>query len=331
MSLDGAGRSTEPPPLIERESLCFSDARRGVVVHSKDEGYREELLRHYSVEESNAIERLLKFKETLRHLDSDAFFGTLTEGLAELVGAQYAFVSKRIVAEDENVAVEMPPIGEPGSCLMGIAMYISDGRDLELRLKDYKYYAYSCPCANMRHDKVFIIPEKLNDFITHNPNKVILPGEAYLGVPLFADGKCFAHFGVMWSVEGAGMRKLRWAFLELILHSLHDLVLEKAIEGRNFAGGATKTSALADRIVPHDAVAVAQSLKPYARNLSHELRTPMQGVVGMLDVMYATVQEAVEVQKDPRLRRVFQTLRENIETIQGLQSSVAPFNSLKNC
>jgi len=36
----------------------------------------------------------------------------------------------------------------------------------------------------------------------------------------------------------------------------------------------------------------------------------------MLDVMYATVQEAAEGQPDPRMRRVFETLKENIEVVQ---------------
>lgn len=42
----------------------------------------------------------------------------------------------------------------------------------------------------------------------------------------------------------------------------------------------------------------------------------MQGVVGMLDVMYATVREAVETQNDPHLRQVFANLQENIEVVQ---------------
>ena len=41
----------------------------------------------------------------------------------------------------------------------------------------------------------------------------------------------------------------------------------------------------------------------------------MQGIVGMLDVMYATVQEAVETQADPRIKKVFETLKNNIEVV----------------
>ncbi|KAK5003049.1 hypothetical protein LTR28_010649, partial [Elasticomyces elasticus] len=168
----------------------------------------------------------------------------------------------------------------------------------------------------MRHDKIFIIPERLNDFIgPANPNKLPFPGEAYMGVPLFAEGKCFAHFGVMWSAEGAAKRQLSWAYLEMMFHSLEDLILQRFLEGANFI----KSAALPrqrHQVIPHEAVTAAQSLKPYARSLSHELRTPMQGVVGMLDVMYATVQEAAEGQTNMHTRQVFETLKENIEIVQ---------------
>jgi signal transduction histidine kinase len=61
----------------------------------------------------------------------------------------------------------------------------------------------------------------------------------------------------------------------------------------------------------------APSLKPFARSLSHELRTPMHGVIGMLDVMHATVQEAIESQQNSKSRNIFQALKENIEVVQG--------------
>lgn len=65
------------------------------------------------------------------------------------------------------------------------------------------------------------------------------------------------------------------------------------------------------------AMIAAESFKPYARSLSHELRTPMHGVVGMLDVMQATVQEAIESQQNPKIRDIFRALQANIEVVQG--------------
>jgi signal transduction histidine kinase len=202
---------------------------------------------------------------------------------------------------------------------MGAAFYVNDGHGIEHQLKNFRYHAYSCPCAYMKHDKVLIIPEKLNDFIKNNPNEpLLIPGEAYLGIPLFAEGKCFAHFGVMWSPEGAARRQLGWGYLEMLFHSLEDMILARVLEGDNFAKSAEKVQQEHPQVVPHEAITIAQSLKPYARSLSHELRTPMQGVVGMLDVMMANVKEASEGLDDSRIRRVLNTLRENIETVQGL-------------
>ena len=139
-----------------------------------------------------------------------------------------------------------------------------------------------------------------------------------MGIPLFAEGKCFAHFGLMWGKEGASRRELSWGYLEMLLHSLEDMILERVLRGMNFAQSASAAPSIQTKIVPHEAVSVAQSLKPYARSLSHELRTPMQGVVGMLDVMMANLKEAAETMHvDSRTRKVLDTLKENIEAVQG--------------
>lgn len=306
----------DPQNTIDRDTLCFACPEPDVVLHAGQPGFRDRLLHLYDPAESKAAEQLVRLKDRLRRTTTEDFFEAVTEGLAQILGAQYAFVSKRILVDDENVAVEMPPIGEPGACLMGAGFYVNDGHDIQLKVKNFKYHAYSCPCAYMKHDKIFIVPEKLNEFIPENPNALVIPAEAYLGVPLCAEGKCFAHFGVMWSREGAKKRQLRWSYMEMICHALEDMILDRLLEGKRFA-----PEPVADlrpsKVVPHEAVTIAQSLKPYARSLSHELRTPMQGVVGMLDVMYATVQEAVEGHGDSALRKVFETLKGNIEVVQG--------------
>jgi hypothetical protein len=312
------GSYVEPPDIIERQTLCFSRPQPGMVVHSGQYGFKEELMRLYSPAESNACERLVKLKDTLRKADTESFWPLLTEGLATIADAQYAFVSKRILVNDDDVPVEMPPIGEPGACLMGAAFYVNDGHGNKHQLRNFKYHAYSCPCAYMRHDKIFIIPEQLNEFIQDNPNTLVVPGEAYLGIPLFADGKCFAHFGVMWSAEGAARRVLGWGYLELLFHSLEDLILERVLDGHKLAG---PTVPLLERpkVIPHEAITMAQSLKPYARSLSHELRTPMQGVVGMLDVIMANVKEAREGPMDAKAFMKF--LDEQTKYIEFVQGS----------
>jgi K+-sensing histidine kinase KdpD len=71
----------------------------------------------------------------------------------------------------------------------------------------------------------------------------------------------------------------------------------------------------------------AESFKPFARSLSHELRTPMHGVIGMLDVMHATVKEAIESQHNVKLRNIFQALKENIEVVQGILADVIAFGT----
>jgi hypothetical protein len=307
-------------PLMERETLCLASVEPGIAAHVGEKGFLENVQKWYDVAENNAIEKLVALKAELKDADTETFWRRLMEGMTTICNAQYGFVAKRILVEDHNSAVEMPPIGEPGSCLLGVAFYYNDSQEKVGLLRDYKYLAWGAPCAHMRHDKVFLIPERLSSFITNNPNKFPFPTEAYLGVPLFSQGKCFAHFGMMWTADGLEKRDLGWGTLEMVLHALEDLILERLLLGESFARPVGQNNK-APKVIPQEAITASQSLKPYARSLSHELRTPMQGVVGMLDVMHATVQEAVEGQTNAKIRNIFQALRENIEVVQGKDSS----------
>ncbi|KAK3677610.1 hypothetical protein LTR78_002460 [Recurvomyces mirabilis] len=300
---------------MERRSICFPEPGTQNVLHNGDSKFGHELGRLFASSENNALEALVALKARLRGVSTENFWQEVTEGMSSILGAEMTLVIKRVLVDDQNAAVEMPPIGEPGSCIMAAAFHWCARDGTKTTMKESRFHAWGCPCAYMRHDKVFVIPEDLPKFITNNPNKLPTPADAYIAVPLFAEGKCFAHFGAMWSKEAMMRRDLSWGFIEMLLHSLEDMILERFLEGANFVKPAAMPRTRS-RIIPHDAVTLAQSLRPYAPSLSHELRTPMQGVVGMLDVMYATVQEAVESQIDPYLRKVFQSLKENIEVVQ---------------
>lgn len=315
--LEKAVVRNEQESPVERQSICFPRFGTTGILQSGDSGFANVAGRHYSNAESVALEQLIDLKTRLRAATADDFFSILTEGMSKILGAEICFVMKRVLMDDQDSAVEMPPIGEPGSCLMAAALHYcaNDGTGARNTVKSTKYAAWGCPCAYMRHDKIFLISDRLNEFITNNPNTLPYPCESYIAVPLKSEGKCFAHFGAMWSTDAAKLRTLSWAIIELILHSLEDMVLNRLLEGSNFLQK-PQAEAERQRVIPHEVVTMAQSLRPYAGSLSHELRTPMQGVVGMLDVMYATVQEAVETQADPRLRKIFSTLKENIEAVQ---------------
>ena len=300
---------------IERTSLCLASSIPGIAAHNHDEGFQAAVQKHFTNPESNANEQLVLLKSKLATASKDEFWRELMEGMTSITGAQYAFVAKRILVDDQDSAVEMPPIGEPGSCLMAVAFYFNDGGANRQHHRDYKYLAYGAPCAHMKHDKVFMIPDGLPDFVTDNPTEFAFPVDAYLGIPLFWEGKCFAHCGTMWSADGLKKRGLGWGYVEVLLHALEDLIIQKLVEGDNFAKVGKPGTPVA--VVPQAAVSAAQSLRPYARSLSHELRTPMHGVVGMLEIMYATVQESLEAHTDEKVRQVFKTLRDNIEIVQG--------------
>lgn len=201
---------------------------------------------------------------------------------------------------------------------MSQAFYYNDGKGQMGCPSSVKYQVYGGPCEMMKYDKVLLIPERINELFPANPNAplLVVPPEAYIGVPIRdASGKCFALFAAMWSKQGLKELALGWAFIEMMFHALEDILVVGFLDRGRFASS-LKTRSSSRAVIPHDAITAAQSLKPYARNLSHELRTPMQGVVGMLDVMYATVQEAAEGQADNQVRAVLDNLRENIEVVQ---------------
>ncbi|RAL63505.1 hypothetical protein DID88_003925 [Monilinia fructigena] len=306
-----------PHDLIDRQTLCLPDFSEDSILHSGDEGFTNILGRYFPAAESNASEHLVKLKSQLRKADTHDFWRILMEGMCNITGAQCGLVAKRMLVDDQDTAVELPELGEEGSCLMGVAFYTKTGDNESKLERDYKYTAFGTPCAYMKHDKVVIVPERMKEVTSNNPN--MMPwgqSEAFIGVPLCVEDKSFAHFALIWSEEGARKRKLSWSFIEMFMHSLEDLILQRMMEGRGFAKeGSLQESNLAN-IIPLSAITASQSLKPYARSLSHELRTPMQGVVGMLDIMYSTVLDAMATQQNELVRSVFSDLKANIEIVQ---------------
>ncbi len=192
------GETATDEPL-ERVNLCLPDPRRDVVAHAGDPGFKTLLKKTFISPENDALERMIVLKRNLRSAGTQEFWTILMREMTAIMGAQCGFAAKRILFDDENSAIEMPPLGEPGSCLMGTAFYLNGGTEKDKMMHDYRYLAHESPCAHMRHDKVFIIPEKMSDFVRNTPNK--LPwekSEAFLGIPIFSDGKCFGHFGCIW-------------------------------------------------------------------------------------------------------------------------------------
>ena len=302
--------------MLERKTLCLASQAPGFTYHYGDDNFRPSLAQHYATPESDAAERLVNLKLEVEALPDDCFWQVMLEGISDLLNAQYVFVAKRIVNDDPSLVVEMPAIGEPGSCFMAVGMVVSPAGQPKEYTKDFKYLAYGSPCANMKHAKVFLVPSSLGEYIPDRIDDFALPLDNYMGVPLFHQGKCFAHFGCMWSPGAFGQTGLSWGFVEMAFHALEDMIKSKILQGESLASTATGRQKAPQMVIPKRAVAVTQSLKPYARSLSHELRTPMQGIVGLLDIMHATIQDWLENTHREETAQMFASLRENIELIQ---------------
>lgn len=291
-----------------RSSLVISQPQPGAAVQLGDGLFEQELTRHYNEDETLALERLYQLKNTLVHVSDDDFWHTFCSGLARLVDAQYCVMSKRLP--------ESSPVGEAGSCLMALCWFYDNGHGLNRSVNNMKYHAFACPCSLMSHGKVVLVPERLNETFPNNPNQLTFPAEAYLAIPLFDAGKCIAHFGLLWTEEALQRRRFGWAFAELLCHALEDIVLQRFLSGADLPQASSPTTA--ESAIPFEAIAALHSFKPFARNLSHELRTPMQGIVGMLDIMYSTIYDAIQKTGNQELTHVFEELRDNLETIQGV-------------
>lgn len=127
---------------LERATICLPDFSKKAVSHCGDDGFKSILQKYFDSPESNASERLVKLKDKLRDASTFDFWGILMEEMCDIVGAQCGFVAKHALVDDENTAVEMPVLGEPGSCLLGVAFYLNNGADVKSLYRNYRYHAY---------------------------------------------------------------------------------------------------------------------------------------------------------------------------------------------
>ncbi|KAF3934081.1 hypothetical protein ABW19_dt0206492 [Dactylella cylindrospora] len=310
-----------PPDEASDPSICIPSCDNKSIIHQGQPGFSEMMKKHYLPDEMNARHKISSLKRKLHSFQGEEFWRHLMHGMADISGAQYVFVAKRILKGDPRSAVEMPPLGEEGSCLMGLAYYVRNHDGQDAFYKDLQYKGYRCPCAHMRHDKVLVIPDGLPVLFPDNPNAsaMPIPAEAYLAIPLFTEGKCYGHIGVMWSKWGLDNRPgLSWAYLEVFMKSLEDIVTWRILEkpGNPTDSTCKPWNPFMGNVVLHEDVTPQQTIRPAARNLSHELRTPLQGVVGMLDVMLASLDSLHEEPTPTVLRQFVFDMRKNIENCQ---------------
>ncbi|KAI2828146.1 hypothetical protein CBS147343_767 [Aspergillus niger] len=280
--------------------------------------------RYIGAPQNVAIDRLVKLKQELRTLRSEKFWNHLMEKTSSICDAQYVFVARK-AREDESVN----EIRGHKPYLFGTAFYYNDGYETA-GMHRHRYFAGGNPLSHMDHEKPCLIPEDLGSYISFDPDQLPFAAEGYLAVPLFSETKCLSYLGLMWSESGLKKRNLSWSFLEMILYSLEDLVVQhirddlEAVNTQQPSNSKTRSVSASHAIVEDAHISITHGLadfashplKPYARSLSHELRTPMQGVVGMLDVMHATVREAIQDKPSPKAGFVFRTLKESIEMVQ---------------
>ena len=300
----------------DRTTLCLADPMTETAIHRGDSGFRKTLRQHYSSAESNAVETLVRLKRRLGKASSSDFWAILAEGMTKVTSSQCGFVSKS-VKKDEIEDIEVPFTDVQEHVMHVVVLYRKNEERHQNIIRDVKYGTIHAPCSVMKYEKVFLVPKGLQDLFPRIPSLFPSSADAYLGIPLSVKGRRLGHFGVLWHEEGLHDLPLSWAHVESLLHSLEDVVTHRILHDEHFHDFESPQTFISTS----DVTNVSQSLKPFARNLSHELRTPMQGVVGMLDVMHASVQEFLEGRNDSGIRRMLHMMRDNIEAVQGMAIS----------
>ena len=126
---------------VDRTTLCLPSFQTASIVHVGDAGFKDVLQTYFPAAESNATEKLLDLKRRLRLASTNDFWTILLEEMCAITGSQCGFVAKRILLDDQDSAVEMPELGDPGSCLMGVGFYINNGVDVEEMHHNYRWHA----------------------------------------------------------------------------------------------------------------------------------------------------------------------------------------------
>ncbi|CAG7923457.1 unnamed protein product [Penicillium olsonii] len=310
-----ASNLVKPCPVMSFPSCkseCITDGLNG-----RDDGVKLDTETWNDGAQTAAIEHLVALKQGLRVSDTELFWKRLMEDITSITKAQYGFVARRVHGSDP-----LPELGGRRPTLFGPVFYYNDGYQ-NVGLQRNRYFAGGNPLLHMDHERPCLITENLSSLVSFGDDQLPFGVDAYLAIPLFSAGKCLAHLGLMWSKDGLRQRNLSWSFMEMILHSLEDLIVQRLQQGETNTDDLVSPTTNAPNhpnphfIAPNELSDFnSQPLKPYARSLSHELRTPMQGVVGMLDVMHATVREAMESKTPIKSGGIFQTLKEGIEMVQ---------------
>ncbi|QKX62659.1 uncharacterized protein TRUGW13939_09820 [Talaromyces rugulosus] len=307
-----------------RQSLCLASEKPGLAVHHGDTAFPSLVSNHFDNQENDAAERLVALKRTLRTTGTTLTWEKFLEELAGFGHAQCAFVVRRLCPigenDDEEEEEEEEEMGDDCQDL-AMACYYDDGRGKKGWLRDHTYSATNTPCDQMKHGKVFLIPGHLQSCAVSDCFP--FAADAYIATPLWSGNRNVGHFGMVWSDEGLRQRSLSWSYIEMLLHSLEDMVAQRVLDDNVSSPKTENQLPLPTPTFPKPQPATAPSspifahpLKPFAPSLSHELRTPMQGVVGMLDVMHANVQEAIDEGTMSKASLLLQDLRGNIELVQ---------------
>jgi signal transduction histidine kinase/AmiR/NasT family two-component response regulator len=272
--------------------------------------------------ESELLHQVTLFKSRLRSIrDGPEFWRTIAKDLPNLLGAQFACISKRLDTIESNTGI--PSIDEEGSCVQAVAWYNNCGSNATLH-EDVQYTGFCAPCGLMRYNTTALIPHSLSQTFLDNPtqNNFVEPADAYLSVPMFdGKGSNVGHICLIWTKEGRENCPYSWAMMEFVLHVVVEMATQRFLEHIDGHAAFEKEDALAEEAVsavkktinlpapgrerpnPLDAANIASLALPFpaaiAAKISHEIRTPLQGIIGLLEILYTQIDPQASPEATP--------------------------------
>ncbi|KAI5306782.1 hypothetical protein KEM56_007155 [Ascosphaera pollenicola] len=238
-----------------------------------------------------AFEELTQLRSELRKEESVLFWSKLIKGIARTCKAQYAFVAKHTSSasppEYSNISTQVP----------GLA-YDNRHNTTEDEAWDKAGKISSEIPSILPIDGPSMMACDLQSVIgEENMTKLPFPMHAYLCMQVRVSRSYSLSLGLMWTYEGLTQLDLSWAAVKLILYALEELAKSRAklFEFQRFSkkeDHSRRENRVRRPASPRQVHNLKHpSFRAFAPHLSHELRTPMQGVVGMFDVVHADIED----------------------------------------
>ncbi|MEE9274729.1 MAG: GAF domain-containing protein, partial [bacterium] len=226
---------------------------------------------HRDLTERNQVQRILNaVTEGTSAKTGEDFLYSLTRNLSEALGVRYGFICELLDPEGENVRT------------------VSFWAGSEFA-QNFEYGTKGTPCADVIGKGMALFPDKVQELFPKDRWLIDHNIRSYLALPLFSSGGApIGHMGVLDE--------------EPMEEEVHPEEILRLFAGRAAAELERKLAEEATRSAKEEAEAANRAKSEFLANLSHELRSPLNAVIGFSDVLLMRSKEEQTLQLVPKIR-----------------------------